>query len=154
MIKDYARGKLALEIGSYDGGTAREIAHNCDHVICVDCFINTGGDGITPILENFLAYTLGYPNISLFKSYSENLWLFQSAQFDFIFVDGSHKEPTVSSDINHSLRLLKYDGRLAIHDIGRYPELDKAFLKIEGFPCRIQTESLVVMSNVPLIKNG
>ena len=43
--------------------------------------------------------------------------IFNDKKFDIIFIDGDHKEPQVSSDIDNCLKLISKNGVLCIDDV-------------------------------------
>lgn len=125
LLRINSRGN-ALEIGAYDGGSSIEIAKSCVHLWCIDDFVNYGEDGIQPSITNFISNTRLYSNIHLIKGKSEDvLPILPSSYFDFIFIDGNHKEEAVQFDTLEALRLLKIDGIIAMHDFGSMPAVSK-----------------------------
>lgn len=126
LLQKYASG-LVLEIGSYDGASAIALSKVCQAVHCVDPFLpDPGSINVNPSLERFIGATRKYPNIHLHYGRSlDILPLFQSRYFDLIFIDGAHFYMAVMFDILSSLRLVKKEGFIALHD-REWPEVKQA----------------------------
>lgn len=125
--------KTALEIGTYRGVSAAEMAQYCERVITID--LKHGKleqNGGTFGRQHFWK-SLGIENIELhlIDDDVEKARLIDSLSFDFAFVDGAHDE-TVANDF----ALVKKCGNVLFHDYdsrGR-PELDYVYDFVNSLP--------------------
>lgn len=121
--------KKILEIGTYDGFCASFISY-CfpnSEITTIDLkdddnsFLETYDRNNSQILNNHIK--IRNQNISLcnnvnFIQKNSNLFFSDNSTFfDFIFIDGDHKNPTVTSDILNSLKYLNKNGLILIDDI-------------------------------------
>lgn len=120
ILTSYADGKVVLEIGSYDGGSAIAMAQKANAVYCVDPFQEdtAGTEGrIAPSVFQFLKNTEPVANIFLLHGRSIDLLpLLKRSTFGFIFVDGSHHQKAATYDLIMAQRLIIPGGAVAVHD--------------------------------------
>lgn len=122
-----------LEIGSFYGRSSYAWSKSIPQsakLICVDywtgwvvdfvgvsCMHGTIPKGPIKIeLKRFLEYTKDCKNITPIVGDSRKVMPTLTDKFDVIFLDGEHKNPILSEDIELSLPLLKHDGILCGHD--------------------------------------
>ena len=106
--------KTILEIGTYRGCAAAEIAQHCERVITIDLKngkLEQSGESL-----DRLAFwnTLGVNNIDLHlvDDDDEKTALIAGLEFDLAFIDGGHNIKSVQTDFN----LTKRCGRVLFHD--------------------------------------
>ena len=105
--------RTALEIGTYRGVAAAEIAQYCERVITIDLKhgqLERNGDHFDRVA---FWRALGIDNIELrlVADDDEKLALVSTLDFDFAFIDGAH-DRTVADDF----ALVKRCGRVLFHD--------------------------------------
>lgn len=125
--------KTVLEIGTYRGVSAAEIAKYCDKVITIDL-----EEGQLERTDNGfnrarLWRTLGLNNIELqlVKDDAHKTKLINSLDFDFAFVDGAH-----DAGVNLDWELVKKCGAVLFHDYdtsGR-PHLSYVYNLVNSLP--------------------
>jgi SAM-dependent methyltransferase len=122
-LADLARGKRALEVGSFCGLSTVTMARTAEQVTSVDTHDGRGTAYAWNTLEMLRANLkhygvedkvcvligeLGDPGI--YDGFED------ASRFDLIFIDGAHDVDSVESDIRHAMPLLAPDGLLAFHD--------------------------------------
>lgn len=134
-----ARADRVLEVGSFHGRSTRALGDHCPGVVyAVDPWGRTGdylnedgsSNAISKLLRDDAAWTAFNENLGdlivlgrvipvraeFVKAYAAGVWTPES--FDFIFLDGDHRESTVRAEIEIARRLLRRGGVLAGHDYG------------------------------------
>jgi|FLOH01.1.fsa_nt_gi predicted O-methyltransferase YrrM len=121
-LQDLAKGKVVLEIGSWEGRSTVCMAEVAAHVYACDphTAFNTQALGEEFIsLEKFKENTAGRDNITLLLGKSEDMVpVLENNFFDLVFIDGDHRYASVKKDIEMSLPKLKVGGVMAFHDMG------------------------------------
>jgi predicted O-methyltransferase YrrM len=152
VLRDLARGRRVLEIGSWFGFSTVLMAQVAEMVHAVDWH---QGDDITRNVAGYKGETLGAMWANLTKygvrkkvvmhvgSSDAVLPLFAHRSFDFAFHDSYHSTERVSRDIGLMLPLIKEGSLLAIHDYGRYGVKDA--VDALGLPVVSLTRSLIVV---------
>lgn len=117
MLKALAKEKEKcrfLEIGTYRGETAANLAEYCESVVTVD--ISN---------ESYVGeWCRGYPNVRLIIEDSTTLDWEALGKFDLIFIDGNHKYHWILSDTKNAFKVLNDDGVIVWHDyIMRFDKL-------------------------------
>jgi predicted O-methyltransferase YrrM len=126
----------ALEIGSYVGWTAAHLAQVCDHVVCIDPFLELGGVshlGDEPniaVRNRFLANVRAAKvegRITLIQGESpEVLWdVYVPGGFDLAFVDGWHLDGQPLRDVEMVALKMKPLGTIVLHDL-HVPDVQEA----------------------------
>lgn len=106
----------ACEVGTYDGATCRWLADARPGVsfLCVDPYVaaphNPAGE-VARWIENRI------DNMTLYVGSVVDLAGISQAKFDWILVDGCHREPWPETDIAWALSRLKTGGALLVHDV-------------------------------------
>jgi len=123
FLKEMSKGKVCLEIGSYQGKSTLAMAEGASKVYAVDTFC-ASGNGQTQMedfttLDIFKENIQGYSNIEYFVGEScVVVPKFQDDYYDFIFIDGMHGVAYVEMDIKVCWPKLKMEGIMAFHDYG------------------------------------
>lgn len=113
-LRDLARGKRVLEIGSYCGKSTICLAQSAEHVTAVDYFDGRGTPepkGTSAAFWNNLR-RYGVDSRVTVTSPDDEL----GEGYDIAFIDGAHDADSVRADIEKALRVIKPDGVLAFHD--------------------------------------
>ncbi len=134
-IVRHKKARSILEIGTFDGFTALNLAANIDwdgKVYTVDLPRDADKDNPNNI---YAPYRVG----SQFKNEPESSkieqvwadstktdWKSFGGPFDIIFIDGSHVYPDVKSDSINAFKHLRPGGTLLWHDYGHYLGVSKA----------------------------
>lgn len=125
--------RTALEIGTYRGVSAAEMAQYCDRVVTIDLCngrLEQNGEAFD---RRALWESLGVRNVELrlVEDDAEKAAVIRSLEFDFAFVDGAHDE-TVRNDFE----LVKRCGRVLFHDYDSrgQPTLDYVFDFVNTLP--------------------
>lgn len=143
ILCKYAKEKMVLEIGSYDGASAIAMSRVARAVHCVDPFREDEGTlgKIGPSAFRFINATEEIKNIVLHKGRSiDVLPLFRDDKFGFVFVDGSHAYKNARLDIGFAIALLggvirarglhkgeREHGCFAVHD-WEWPSVNEALM--------------------------
>ena len=126
--------RSVLEIGTYRGAAAAEIAQYCERVITIDLkFGKLERNGTTFDREAFWQ-SLGVSNIEFHAvaGDAEKARLIAGLQFDLAFIDGAHEGDAVTRDFG----LVKHCGRVLFHDYDQstQPHLNRVFDFVNSFP--------------------
>lgn len=150
-LAELAKGKRALEIGSYLGLSTISMAREANQVVSVDPhdgrdtgFPRDTVDDFAANLERHAVADKVTIHIGTFDECRHDI----DGPFDLIFIDGAHDRDQVSSDAAHALRLLAPDGLLAFHDYDpRHPGVTSAvdYLVSKGASLLSTTDSLAVV---------
>jgi predicted O-methyltransferase YrrM len=150
--------EIFLEIGSYEGrSTCWLLEHGLaddGDIQCIDPFV-----GLSDIEERFLSnvHTVKKPDqyFEHFKDYSYNAltWLVQDApadpaQFDFIYIDGSHAPDATLTDACMSWGLLRKGGVMLFDDY-QYP-LEPTKVGIDAFLAAFEGKYELIFKNYQL----
>lgn len=106
--------RTALEIGTYKGCAAAEMARYCDRVVTIDLAVGKlEANGDSWDREAFWR-SLGVDNVSLVlvRSDAEKRTFVAGLDFDFAFIDGAHNRAGVELDFALTSRC----GRVLFHD--------------------------------------
>ena len=136
-ISRYIKAKRILEIGTFDGFTALNLAANLDEdgVVCtVDlpqdpqsrsqpisniCEVNVVGAKFKQEIES--------KKIMQFWADSSTAnWSDFGSPFDIILIDGSHDYPFVMLDSENAIKHTRPGGVVIWHDYGQCPDVSKA----------------------------
>lgn len=121
-------GKLALEIGCFEGLTSNFI---CDHLLLpggrmiavdplTDEYLPEHPDNslFQGQYERFVRNTKGKP-IELIRMRSQDAWpLLKDYLFDFVYIDGDHTKEAVYTDAVNAFNLLRRNGQILFDDYG------------------------------------
>ena len=123
LFKTFGKPKKILEIGSFEGKSTCWMLDNTDaNVTCVDTW--DGSDEHTEDMKNGL-YDRFCENISQYK---DRVTIFRgqsgiilrnfqcTEEYDFVYIDGSHKSQDVLEDAVLSWRLVKPGGIIIFDD--------------------------------------
>lgn len=125
--------RTVLEIGTYKGVSAAEIAQYCERVVTID--LKHGKLELNN--ESFDRYafwaSIGICNIDLqlIENNAEKHALIDALDFDFAFVDGAHDQ-----SVRDDFEMVKRCGRVLFHDYdprGK-PELDYVYDFVNTLP--------------------
>lgn len=164
-VMKLTRAKKILEIGTYDGFTALNLAANLDgdgEVRTVDLPQNQD--------QNQLRSEGGIPNActtgmigSQFRGEPEAArikqlwgdsmkanWHDFGGPFDMIFIDGCHEYSFVISDSLNALKVIAPGGTIFWHDYGQFPDVSKAVDELaKNHPIKIITGTRLACLRVP-----
>ncbi|KKS77417.1 MAG: Translation elongation factor P [Candidatus Woesebacteria bacterium GW2011_GWC1_42_9] len=122
-LREYAKDRVCLEIGSYKGRSANYMAQTAKILYCVDTF-KADGQGQNQMqnftsIKDFLFNIKKFNNIIpiIAKSSSVAL-LFASDSLDLVFIDGGHDYDSVISDIDSFFPKVRAGGLICFHDYG------------------------------------
>lgn len=121
VLRRHARGKLVLEIGSWKGRSTVVLAEVAKHLVAVDHHkgsVEHGPEALS--LPDFVA-NLGLhgvrEKVSVCVMDSARLvTFFKPANFELVFVDGSHDFGSATRDGHTALHLVKPEGVVIFHD--------------------------------------
>ena len=123
-MKHIPEGGVAIEVGTWTGGSAVIIGEVCKQknarLICIDGFsadMHGLGNGVhADPFNSVLINCQGLP-IDYMAGDSVNFLKYLKPEIaNFIFVDGDHHYPTVETDIKGYFNLLKKKGCYFMHD--------------------------------------
>lgn len=128
-----------VEIGSYDGTSARIFAERFKHVLCIDPWDDAVekicGYPMDLVYKDFLAVKEKFENIYHIKNTSEyvaNNWsvynMISGSIPDIIYIDGMHKYWNVKQDIGLWRKIVRTDGWITGHDYrpGKFGDVVRA----------------------------
>ena len=110
-------GGDALEVGSAYGYSAIAMALTGAHVTAVDPHAGENPLSLEQMRANLAAYQVDHLVTILIGTSQQILPELDPASFDLVFIDGDHREPAVTHDVQWALKLLKPGGWLACHDL-------------------------------------
>ena len=154
-IVHLAGAKHILEVGTFDGRTALNLAANSAadaEVTTVDLPAERNRQlaldvpshlvNVTAIPPAQLAYrdTSYAPRIRQVYADSATLdWRSLGVPFDVVFIDGCHFYDYVKSDTNHALTSLRHGGLLVWHDYGMIEDVSRV---VDETAARIQVQAI------------
>lgn len=126
LLREYARNRVVLEVGAYEGASTAALADAAVVVHTVDTFAAFADDPDGQAnLERFRAHMEGRRNVVIHVGRSDQVLPRLAPGFDLAFVDGSHEYGDARFDIEACLELVAAgDGYLAVHDCGYQPVAD------------------------------
>jgi predicted O-methyltransferase YrrM len=136
-VVKYTKPKSILEIGTFDGFTALNLAANLDDGSEV-CTLDLPPDGEAPLepISNvsdsgnvgskFRGETEAKRIRQLWADSTKADWSSFGSPFDLIVVDGSHDYPYVKSDSSNAVKHVRPGGTVFWHDYGEYPDVSRA----------------------------
>jgi predicted O-methyltransferase YrrM len=141
-IERFIGANNVLEIGTYDGNTALNLAANLSGGGCVTTIdLPADWDGrfvyeVPPSLQNVTdrkAIGIQYrqtayePRIRQVLGDSAGIdWKILNPPFDLIFIDGCHYYEYVKKDTENALRNLRRGGVIVWHDYGEFKDVSRA----------------------------
>jgi predicted O-methyltransferase YrrM len=124
LLAELARGKVALELGSWFGRSTIAMASTAERVHAID---SHGGDAQTGPLSTLAAfrrnvkrYGVGERVVVHVGNIEDVAPVLAPASFDVVFVDGLHTKEAVERDASLLMPLVRAGGAIAFHDYGRY----------------------------------
>lgn len=127
LAQQYIReGGLAIEVGTWNGGSAVIIGEVCRQkharLICIDAFssdIHGMGSGVHIDLFDLVLFNCKRLPIDYMAGDSKNFVNYLKPGIaDFIFIDGDHRLPAVKVDIEGYWEALRPGGCYLMHDYG------------------------------------
>ncbi len=125
--------RTALEIGTYRGCAAAEMASYCERVITID--LKAGRlESLNETFDRAAFWaSLGIANIDLrlVEDDAEKKALIDTIEFDFAFIDGAH-----DARVRDDFEMVKRCGRVLFHDYDRrgIPDLDHVYDFVNTLP--------------------
>lgn len=123
FLDDMASKKIAVEIGSYDGGCLYAYKEIFEEVYSIDLEERSGLEGVTYIIEDsqkafpVLKEVIGGKNTKI----------------DFLMIDGDHSYKGVKADFDLYHKLVRKGGIIAFHDILDTPLHRELFCRVDLF---------------------
>ena len=124
LCRHVSNAKTAVEIGTFMGVTATEIAKALPQdavLFCVDPYFN--GQAIQSIAVRHLARQGHADEVRMIQATAKDALANLPAQVDFIFVDGDHSYEGLKEDWEIVRRILRPGGIAAFHDVNPQPEV-------------------------------
>lgn len=163
-VEDFGKAfNFALEIGTFEGMTARYICDNIlldgGRMICVDpledVYLTEKIDGDAEKMNSELPYFKGQYNrflrntknrpVNLMRMTSENAYpLLSEFRFDFIFIDGDHRHDAVYLDATECFKICRLQGYILFDDFTWSEGTREA---IEKFLKEYQNKIIVISKN-------
>ena len=168
----FAKNKDVLEIGTFDGGSAKEmIESGANSVTTIDIFnpemIQTeeGRESFVEVyktnpvtFETARNHLKAFDNCNMIIGDSQKvLPRLKSESYDLIFIDGDHSHEGSNTDFKNSINLLKPGGLLAFHDnTEKFPGVQKTIDAVRGhFDFRevFKVQSLIVFQKLSFFES-
>ena len=145
FLKD-REGISALEIGSFEGKSARWLlenilTHSSASITCVDTFL--GSEEHTEELKNNLFQRFQHnmtpfeSKVIIHKGFSGDVLRTLSGKYDIVYIDGDHHAPSVLEDAVLAFPLVKYGGIMIFDDYlwtgGGQHEVNNPKVAIDAF---------------------
>jgi predicted O-methyltransferase YrrM len=124
LCRHTAKAKSVVEIGTFMGLTAAELAHALPAdgtLYCVDPYPG-GGEPLQSIAMRQIARAGASSKVRFVRADSAGAVANLPSQVDFFFVDGDHSYEGLAADWKVVKQLLKPGGIAAFHDTARAPE--------------------------------
>jgi predicted O-methyltransferase YrrM len=137
-VAKHTNAKRILEVGTYDGFTALNLAANLDddgEIYTVDLPQDKQVrlDGISNACSDFEivgSKFRGEEEASIIRQLwadsTEADWHSFGSPFDLIVIDGSHDYPFVKSDSANAVKHVRPGGTVFWHDYGQFPDVSRA----------------------------
>lgn len=119
LCRHIARAKAAVEIGTFMGLTAAEMAHALPSdatLYCVDPYPG-GGEPLQQIAQRQITRAGVSSKVRMVRADSAGAVASLPAQVDFFFVDGDHSYEGLAADWKVVKQLLRPGGIAAFHDV-------------------------------------
>lgn len=167
VLKDFSLKCTHLEIGTAAGGTLCEIYNfykSTDREIpnfwVVDP-MKYFPDQIDIVEDNLISHGVDLSKVRFLRSISSvaiNEAFIENPEFDFIFIDGSHKRKYVTQDLIWT-RFLKKGGILCAHDYspkfpGVYKSIDLFLKKYKNYKLISVAETLAIIKKEDITKKS
>lgn len=167
VLKDFSLKCTHLEIGTAAGGTLCEIYNfykSTDREIpnfwVVDP-MKYFPDQIDIVEDNLISHGVDLSKVRFLRSISSiaiNKAFVENPEFDFIFIDGSHKRKYVTQDLIWT-RFLKKGGILCAHDYspkfpGVYKSIDLFLKKYKNYKLISVAETLAIIKKEDITKKS
>ena len=132
---NFIRARSILEIGTFDGFTALNLAANIDqggkvHTVDLPRAVSNGNSDNPyapyPVGSKFQGEPEAAKIKQLWADSTKDDWQSFGGPFDMILIDGSHAYPDVKSDSENALKNLRPGGTVFWHDYGHYLGVSKA----------------------------
>jgi predicted O-methyltransferase YrrM len=161
LCRHIAKAKAAVEIGTFMGLTAAEMAHALPAdatLYCVDPYPG-GGEPLQQIALRQIARAGASSKVRMVRADSAGAVASLPTQVDFFFVDGDHSYEGLAADWKIVRKLLKPGGIAAFHDVitvhgsGAYSHgsvkfFDEIIANDPGFKRLEAIHSLAVMQRI------
>jgi len=118
-LQEEGKGKIYMEIGTYDGFSANMMAQVVEKLICIDSYDSAPGRLRQVMTNTIIPNRHKLVNITGFSQYVS--WVFKEAFIDVLMIDGDHRYQAVISDYKLYRPLVKDGGVIAFHDYGNFP---------------------------------
>lgn len=149
QLRQMARGKLVLELGTWYGETTIELARVATRVWTVDHHQGDAHLGAhftwAPYLAHLHNEGLQDRVVSVVGRFKDVLHELRGGYFHVVFVDGAHDVDSVRYDCGQATRLVRESGVIAVHDWGRY-DVTEGASSVFGDPDQV-VDSLAWWSN-------
>jgi predicted O-methyltransferase YrrM len=138
MLRELARGRHVLEIGSAYGYSAIVMAQTAESVTAVDPHEGYGAmPGSLDIMRGHLIDYDAWANVTVWQTVSSDALAtlaLDGRAFGLVFIDGDHRASAVRADVAGALELLADGGVLAVHDFGEIscPDVTKVLASEYG----------------------
>jgi predicted O-methyltransferase YrrM len=107
FLDDMTSKKIAVEIGSYDGGCLYAYKEIFEQVFSIDLEERSGLEGVCYIIED---------SQEAFPVLKDGIGG-KNTKIDFLMIDGDHSYEGVKADFNLYHKLVRKGGIIAFHDI-------------------------------------
>lgn len=115
--------KIAVEIGSYDGGCLHAYKEIFEMVFSIDLEERSGLEGVTYIIED------SQKALPILKDGIGG----KNTKIDFLMIDGDHSYAGVKADFELYHKLVRKGGVIAFHDILDTPLHRELFCRVDLF---------------------
>ena len=126
--------RTVVEIGTYRGCSAAEIAQHCRRVVTIDLAHGQLEKMGEPFDRDAMWKALGIDNIDLrlVCDDAEKAVVLRGLRFDLAFIDGAHDAQSVSDDFS----MVRRCGRVLFHDYDRRggPDTDDVYDFVNSLP--------------------
>ena len=112
----FGENAVAVEIGTYRGGSAEIIAAALDGMVYT----------IDKTPQNYANF---FENIQFIQGDSKEISETFDKEIDMLFIDGSHEYEEVQKDIASWTPKVKEGGRICFHDFGSHPGVTRAVIE-------------------------
>jgi predicted O-methyltransferase YrrM len=126
----------AVDVGSAYGYSAVVMASAGAQVTTIDPHTGENPGTLEVMRANLIAYDVEDRVTPLIGTSQQILPELEPASFGLVFIDGDHREPAVTHDVQWALKLLKPGGVLVCHDLDEAtcPGVRAALDKLFGHP--------------------
>lgn len=154
VLRELARGKTVLEVGTYKGKTALGMAETAELVVTLDHWTGDHYAGKAHTLPDFWRFLTNHPHgskvLPISGKWESIIHLLDLTKFDLVFYDADHDYAPTFNFLWIAFQRVRKDAVLVVDDHhGAYPQVMAAVrdvIALTGWECE-QVEAMAVLTH-------